>query len=107
MREEGLAARRPRRRPYSSYAGEPLPTPPNLPLRDDGTHDFSASAPNRLWVTDIIEFSLLRDPKVYLSPVLDRFNGRPVSWSIGERPGTELVAQGRPRAAGARCFASI
>ena len=71
MREEGLTARRPRRRPYSSYAGEPSPAPPNLPLRPDGTHDFSAPAPNRLWATDITEFRLPGDAgKCYLSAVV-------------------------------------
>ena len=45
MREEGLSASRKRRRPWSSYAGETSPVPPNLPLRPDGTHDFSAPAP--------------------------------------------------------------
>ena len=91
MREEGLTARRPRRRAYSSYAGEPSPAPPNLPLGADGTHDFSAPAPNRLWVTDITEFGLPCGSKVYLSPVLDCFDGRPVAWSIGERPTAALA----------------
>ncbi len=92
MREEGLSARRPRRRPYSSYAGEPAPAPPNLPLRADGTHGFSASAPNRLWATDITEFRLPGDAgKCYLSAVLDCFDGRPVAWSIGARPTAELA----------------
>ena len=38
MRERGLTAARRRRRAWSSYAGEPSPAPPNLPLRGDGTH---------------------------------------------------------------------
>lgn len=92
MREEGLTARRPRRGPYSSYAGEPSPAPPNLPLRPDGTHDFSAPAPNRLWATDITEFRLPGDAgKCYLSAVLDCFDGRPVAWSIGRSPDARLA----------------
>ena len=29
--------------------------------------------------------------KVYLSPIIDCFDGMPVSWSIGTSPGSELV----------------
>lgn len=91
MREEGLSAARRRRRPWSSYAGEASPAPPNLPLRPDGTHDFSAAAPNRLWVTDITEFRLPSGAKCYLSPVVDCFDGRPVAWSVGPRPTAGLA----------------
>ena len=93
MAEEGLrpAYLKPRRR-YSSYAGENGAAPPNLPLREDGTHDFSAPAPNLMWVTDITEFRLPGDArKVYLSPVIDCFDGRPVSWSIGASPSAALA----------------
>ncbi|MBM6815911.1 IS3 family transposase [Olsenella uli] len=105
MRERGLSAARRRRRAWSSYAGEASPAPPNLPLRPDGTHDFSAPAPNLLWVTDITEFRLPCGSKAHLSAVLDCFGGRPVSWSIGaspHRPARELVARGRLRDARAR-----
>ena len=92
MREEGLApAYLRKRKKWSSYEGEVSPAPPNLPLRADGTHDFSAAAPNRLWVTDITEFRLPGGEKVYLSPVIDCFDGRPVAWSIGTRPTAELA----------------
>lgn len=45
MREEGLVPRwmRRKRRPYSSYAGEPTPAPPNLVRRD-----FRSALPNFL-----------------------------------------------------------
>lgn len=91
MRERGLSAARRRRRAWSSYAGEASPAPPNLPLRPDGTHDFSAPAPNLLWVTDITEFRLPCGSKAYLSAVLDCFDGRPVSWSIGASPTARLA----------------
>lgn len=50
MREEGLVPRwmRRKRRPYSSYAGEPTPAPPNLVRRD-----FRSALPNFLWLTDV------------------------------------------------------
>ncbi len=99
MREQGLSARRRRRRAWSSYAGEASPAPPNLPLRPDGTHDFSAPAPNRLWATDITEFRLPSDEKAYLSVVLDCFDGRPAGWSVGPRPTAALAnSSWRPRA---------
>ncbi len=58
MREEGLSVYRPRRRRYSSYAGEISPSPENLLKRD-----FSADRPFSKCLTDITEFSL-RDGKV-------------------------------------------
>ena len=77
---------------FSSYAGEIGDRPPNLPLREDGTHDFGAGAPNEKWVTDITEFKLPADPrKAYLSPVVDLFDGKPVAWSISPRPSAALA----------------
>lgn len=93
MRERGLrVCYAGRRRRYSSYAGEVGDRPPNLPLRADGTHDFSAGAPNEGWVTDITEFRLPGDSrKAYLSPVVDLFDGKPVAWSISPRPDADLA----------------
>ena len=88
MREEGLrvvyAGRR--RRRWSSYEGEPSPAPPNLVRRD-----FRAGAPDELWLTDITEFRLPSGRKVYLSVVLDCFDGMPVGWSAGTSPSAELA----------------
>lgn len=93
MRERGLeVCYAKKRRRYSSYAGEPDGRPANLPLRPDGTHAFRAGAPNVLWVSDITEFSLPDDPrKVYLSPVIDMFDGKPVGWSISGSPDAGLA----------------
>ena len=57
MREEGLVAARPRRRRYSSYAGEPDGRPANVPReRAAGAgHDFSAAGPGELAVTAVSE----------------------------------------------------
>lgn len=94
MAEQGLEvvyARKPKRK-YSSYAGEISVAPPNLLLREDGTHDFSAESPNELWLTDITEFKIPDDSrKVYLSPILDCFDGKLVAWSIGTRPTADLA----------------
>ena len=85
MKEERLIAATSKRRRYGSYMGEISPAPDNLLNRD-----FSASAPNEKWLTDITEFQIPAG-KVYLSPVIDCFDGMVVSWSIGTRPNAELV----------------
>ena len=88
MREEGLVPRwmRGKRRPYSSYAGEPTPAPPNLVRRD-----FRSALPNFLWLTDITEFRLPSGRKVYLSAIRDCFDSSVVAWRAGERPDAALA----------------
>lgn len=88
MREEGLEVvyNRRRARGYSSYAGEVSKAPENLVNRK-----FRADEPNRLWLTDITEFRLPGGEKVYLSPVIDCFDGMPVAWSIGLHPDKRLA----------------
>lgn len=97
MREEGLEAARPRRRRYSSYAGEGgRAAAPNLLLADAAAdrHDFSAGRPGEVLVTDITEFRLPGDPrKVYLSPCVDLFDGDVVAFSAGTSPSKALVAE--------------
>ena len=46
--------------------------------------NFHAERPNQKWVTDVTEFSLFGS-KLYLSPVLDLFNGEIIRYAIGER----------------------
>ena len=91
MGEENLAARAAKKkRRYSSYGGEISEAPPNL-LRDDrGRHHFRASKPNELWVTDVTEFRIPAG-KVYLSPIVDCFDGMPLSWSISTSPDAEMA----------------
>ena len=85
MKQEQLSAATTRRRRYGSYAGEIGPAPDNLINRD-----FQAAAPNEKWLTDITEFQIPAG-KVYLSPIIDCFDGLVISWSIGTRPDAELV----------------
>ena len=85
MKQQALVAVTRRRRRYQSYMGEISPAPANLLNRD-----FSASEPNQKWLTDITEFQIPAG-KVYLSPMIDCFDGMVVSWSIGTRPDAELV----------------
>lgn len=90
MREGRMAARRTRRRGWSSYGGETDGRPANAPLRADGTHDFSAPAPWLTVVTDVTEFRV-RGGKAYLSPVIDCFDGEPAAWSVSRHPDSELA----------------
>lgn len=85
MLEEQLVVSRNRRRRYSSYCGEIGPAPDNILARD-----FKASQPNQKWLTDITEFQLPMG-KVWLSPVVDCFDGKVVSWSLSTRPDAELA----------------
>ena len=85
MKQEALAIPRPKRRRYNSYLGEISPAPENVINRD-----FQAQAPNEKWLTDITEFHL-RAGKVYLSPIIDCFDGMVISWAIGTKPDADLA----------------
>lgn len=76
MSTAGLQVVGRKKRKYTSYAGEITPAPENIIQRD-----FQADHPNEKWLTDITEFGLPAG-KVYLSPVIDFFDGLAVSWSI-------------------------
>lgn len=65
---------------YRSYKGEIGKIAPNIIQRD-----FYTDAPNQKWTTDITEFSLF-GTKLYLSPILDMYNGEIISYNISERP---------------------
>ena len=94
MAEEGLVARKTlevrRRARYSSYRGELAERPANLPLREDGTHDFRAGEPGLLCVTDVTELAL-DGFKAYLSPAIDCFDGWPVCWRVSLHPDKGLM----------------
>ena len=85
MKEENLVARPKVTRKYNSYLGELSPAPENIIERD-----FSADKPNTKWLTDITEFKLPAG-KVYLSPLIDCFDGMVVEWSISNHPTSEMT----------------
>ena len=85
MGEEGLIVRSIKRKKYSSYIGEISPEVANIVNRN-----FYAEQPNEKWLTDITEFSIPAG-KVYLSPIIDCFDGLAVTWTIGVSPYSELV----------------
>lgn len=85
MKQESLTVTVNKRRRYGSYLGEISPAPENIINRD-----FQAAIPNEKWLTDITEFQIPAG-KVYLSPIVDCFDGLVVSWTLGTRPDAELV----------------
>ena len=85
MAEDGLTAHVPERRGYGSYEGEATPAPGSLADRD-----FTAEMPNEKWLTDITEIKA-RDGKVYLSPPIDRYDGKIVAYTAGPGPNAELA----------------
>ena len=85
MKQERLVVAANKKRRYGSYLGEISPAPDNLINRD-----FQAATPNEKWLTDITEFQI-PSGKVYLSPLIDCFDGLVVSWTIGTHPDANLV----------------
>lgn len=85
MKEENLIVRAIKKKKYSSYQGEISPEVENLLIRD-----FHAEKPNTKWLTDISEFHIPAG-KIYLSPMIDCFDGLPVAWTIGTHPDANLV----------------
>jgi len=85
MNDEQLIVKTAKKRKYNSYKGEISPDVENVLNRD-----FSASQPNQKWLTDITEFHIPAG-KVYLSPIIDCFDGMVVSWKIGISPNAKLV----------------
>jgi transposase InsO family protein len=65
---------------YKSYKGEQGKIAPNILNRE-----FKSTQPNRKWATDVTEFSL-SGKKLYLSPIIDLFNGEIISYDLSERP---------------------
>ncbi|MBR1590066.1 MAG: IS3 family transposase [Acidaminococcaceae bacterium] len=85
MQEDKLIVPNVKRRKYNSYQGEITPAVPNIIERN-----FHAEQPNMKWLTDITEFHIPAG-KIYLSPLIDCFDGLPVSWTIGISPDANLV----------------
>jgi len=79
MRELGIMCQV-RMKKYKSYRGEVGKITDNLLKRD-----FIATKPLQKCATDITEFSLFGE-KLYLSPIIDLYNGEILSYTISERP---------------------
>ena len=69
---------------YRSYRGECTSSPNVL------NRQFNALRPNEKWVTDVTEFNV-RGDKLYLSPIMDLYNGEIVAYELQKRPLYALV----------------
>lgn len=85
MKQLGLVCQIRAKRKYSSYKGEVGEVAPNLLERH-----FKTNQPNRKWVTDVTEFKV-NDQKLYLSPILDLFNGEVVSYNLSRHPNFKQI----------------
>lgn len=70
---------------YRSYRGLMGEASPNILSRQ-----FEAEQPNQKWVTDVTEFKVAGE-KLYLSPILDLYNGEIVTYQTAARPRYALV----------------
>ena len=73
------------KRHYRSYKGDVGKIAPNVLNRD-----FAAAGPYEKLTTDISQF-VIGDRKLYLSPVLDMWNGEIISYTISHSPNLALV----------------
>jgi transposase InsO family protein len=70
---------------YRSYQGQVGKIADNVLQRQ-----FKANRPNQKWATDVTEFNV-RGEKLYLSPVIDLFNGEIITFQTQRRPHYDLV----------------
>lgn len=76
---------------------------PGPPVHDDLVErDFTAEAPNELWLTDITEHPT-GEGKLYLCPVKDVYSGRIVGYSMDSRMKSSLAVA----ALGTRCANAV
>jgi putative transposase len=76
-----------RMKKYRSYRGKVGRISPNILERN-----FKSTKPNEKWVTDVTEFHLFGE-KLYLSPILDLFNGEIIAYNVESRPVFPLVTK--------------
>ena len=70
---------------YRSYKGQVGKIADNILQRQ-----FEADKPNQKWVTDVTEFKVGSE-KLYLSPIMDLFNGEIIAFQTQRRPLFGLV----------------
>lgn len=70
---------------YRSYKGNIGKVAPNILNRK-----FVSKQPNQKWVTDVTQITVAQT-KLYLSPIIDLFNGKVVSYNISNSPNLAQV----------------
>lgn len=84
MRQLGIHGKR-KKLHYRSYKGEVGKIAPNILCRD-----FRTDGPNRKWTTDVTQVCI-HDRKIYLSPILDMWNGEIISYTISSSPNLAMI----------------
>ena len=85
MKYNNLVVKVRKHKKYSSYQGEISEAAENIINRD-----FHSEKPSEKVLTDITEFSIPAG-KVYLSPIVDCFDGMIPSWTVSTNPNADLV----------------
>jgi putative transposase len=85
MRSNGIASFTRRRHRLTTRSDHKLPVAEDLVARD-----FTATAPNRLWVSDIT-YIWTWEGWLYLAAVMDVYNREIVGWTLYKRMTKELV----------------
>jgi transposase InsO family protein len=86
MAELGLQSRV-RIKRYRAFKGAA-----NVVVSNDLGRQFEAQTPNQKWVTDVTEFKV-QGMKLYLSPIMDLYNGEIVAYQMKRRPVFDLVGE--------------
>lgn len=84
MSQLGLKAKQ-KKRHYHSYKGQIGKIAPNVIDRD-----FSAERPNQKWTTDVSQVCI-KDEKLYISPILDMYNGEIITYTLSRSPNLKMV----------------
>jgi transposase InsO family protein len=87
MRKHGIRSKVRRKYKATTDSNHPLPVAPNRVRRD-----FTAPAPNRLWVTDIT-YLWTDEGWLYLSAIVDVFTRKVVGWAMKDRLTLPLVTE--------------
>src|SRR5699024_5810716 len=96
MRELGLQGAVRGRAPRTTHSDPAQPSP-----ADPVQRDFTATAPNQLWVADFT-YCATRQGFVYTAFVIDAFVRRIVGWKVASTPDTTLVLDALEQAIAAR-----
>ncbi len=87
MRERGIAGYRRRRRVVTT-----IPEPADHKIPDLVKRNFTAAAPNQVYVGDITYLPLADGTNLYLATVIDCHSRRLAGWAVADHMRTELVA---------------
>lgn len=80
----GLKGKRPKEK-YHSYKGDIGKKADNIINRD-----FKTTKPNQKWTTDVSQFNFSWG-KCYLSPILDMYNDKIISYDLSLHPNLEQI----------------